>query len=858
MHQVTEDFLARLSKVRETSNGWQACCPAHEDDKPSLDICEGEKGVVVNCKAGCQKDSIIQSVGLDWKDLFYNNRNGQPKNGKPKPKKALESKQDQANADLLSRCYSAGLDLLSLSTEHFANLMQRGLSTEAIRAGGYQSTNGGNTTIGIQIKKIAGDNCILIPGMHPNPLILQFDSPSGLLIPVRNLKQQIIALKVRRDKGSPKYLYVSSAKHKQGASPGSPVHFPVGTPNEADIVRITEGELKADVAFALSKIPTVSAPGVNQWQKAFDAAIALKPKTIRIAFDAEPENNNVQRFIAECGHAVLDADLSCEIERWEPKDGKGIDDVLAAGITPEIEVIESKSQLRAVPADLRRADDDPFRLAELNIKSYKAKHGGSLLHYRGNWYRYKRNIWCRFDEDELKAKLGIFIRDEFERCYRKQIESEAEKEKKESKSGADDKPKKEKPIVVKKVTNVLVANVVAALKSLCIVSSRRNQPFWVDESTAPDKSPNEIISLQNRLYHVASDTEIDPTPNYFTTVALPYKLNPDADCDRWLEFLHSVWPDDHESKMALQEWFGYLLLPDTSLQKMLVVIGEPRSGKGTISHAMQNLVGRENCCSPSFTTLAGDFGLQPLVNKRLATINDVRIGRQTDSSRVVGILLGIAGEDPQSVNRKYSTETANIKLDTRIAVFANELPSIQDASKALIPRLLMLEMTESFVGREDVHLKAKLNLEIEGIFCWALAGLLRLIRQGEFTSPESAKSLIAGFSEAISPISEFVSERCETGGLVGEDRFEVLSDELFSEWRRWCESEGRKPGPKNYFSGKLAAAVSGLGRKRRAVQTSVFNPRKNEFETAVEKKLFFTGIRINKEIEKTKSKPKEF
>ena len=34
--------------------------------------------------------------------------------------------------------------------------------------------------------------------------------------------------------------------------------------------------------------------------------------------------------------------------------------------------------------------------------------------------------------------------------------------------------------------------------------------------------------------------------------------------------------------MLLQDWMGYTLTPDTSLQKILLCLGPPRSGKGTV------------------------------------------------------------------------------------------------------------------------------------------------------------------------------------------------------------------------------------------------------------------------------------
>ncbi len=65
------DFLSRLDGVRETSTGWQAKCPAHDDKTPSLSIAEGDDGrVLLKCHAGCTSEAIVQALGLDLRDLF--------------------------------------------------------------------------------------------------------------------------------------------------------------------------------------------------------------------------------------------------------------------------------------------------------------------------------------------------------------------------------------------------------------------------------------------------------------------------------------------------------------------------------------------------------------------------------------------------------------------------------------------------------------------------------------------------------------------------------------------------------------------------------------------------------------------
>ena len=64
-------MISRLKNVHETSNGWDACCPSHEDKKPSLSVSETDDGkVVFHCHAGCSQESVLQALGIKWADLF--------------------------------------------------------------------------------------------------------------------------------------------------------------------------------------------------------------------------------------------------------------------------------------------------------------------------------------------------------------------------------------------------------------------------------------------------------------------------------------------------------------------------------------------------------------------------------------------------------------------------------------------------------------------------------------------------------------------------------------------------------------------------------------------------------------------
>lgn len=51
--------------------GFTARCPAHDDRTPSLTVSEGADGrALVKCQAGCDAESVIRALGLEWADLF--------------------------------------------------------------------------------------------------------------------------------------------------------------------------------------------------------------------------------------------------------------------------------------------------------------------------------------------------------------------------------------------------------------------------------------------------------------------------------------------------------------------------------------------------------------------------------------------------------------------------------------------------------------------------------------------------------------------------------------------------------------------------------------------------------------------
>jgi putative DNA primase/helicase len=257
-----------------------------------------------------------------------------------------------------------------------------------------------------------------------------------------------------------------------------------------------------------------------------------------------------------------------------------------------------------------------------------------------------------------------------------------------------------------------------------------------------------IVSVRNGLLDVERRQLISHTPLYFNQAAVPFEYVPNApEPRRWLEFLAQLWPTEPAAIDVLGEWFGYVASGRTDLHKILLMVGPTRGGKGAIARILGALIGSKNVAGPTLNSFGGEFGLAPLIGKPLAVISDARFAGK-DASVVVERLLSISGEDILTVNRKYRDQWTG-KLPTRLHVLSNELPKLGDASTAIVGRIILLLLSQSWLGREDHELEPALRAELTGILNWALDGLRRLtaVNEHKFTRLSSAEKAVTAMRD---------------------------------------------------------------------------------------------------------------
>ena len=426
----------------------------------------------------------------------------------------------------------------------------------------------------------------------------------------------------------------------------------------------------------------------------------------------------------------------------------------------------------------------PYDVAKKFYATHRRTDGRALVWWRANWMRWNETHWHEIDAAELRSDIYDIL------------------------DAVDyKKPIKEKGVIVGWERLPLdpnrhkVADVMDSIAAIGHLPSQIDPPSWIEVHGAYDSVAAQVISCTNGLLDLSTRQLGDHTPALFNVVSVPFDYDAKAaEPKAWLDFLASVWGDDEQSKALLQEYFGYVLSGRTDMQKMLLLIGPTRSGKGTIGRILTALIGSGNVAGPTLASLGTNFGLSPLLGKPLAIISDARLGN-TSSHVVVERLLTITGEDMLTVDRKYREQWSG-KLNARFVVISNELPKFRDSSAAIAYRLLILQQTKSFLHKEDRTLDRRLSAELPGILLWALEGLDRLTKNGVFTVPESSDEATALMADMTSPVSAFLRDRTKVkvDGEIGREQ-------LFAAWRCWASENGHYSGSQAGFGRDLHAAA---------------------------------------------------
>ncbi len=294
----------------------------------------------------------------------------------------------------------------------------------------------------------------------------------------------------------------------------------------------------------------------------------------------------------------------------------------------------------------------------------------------------------------------------------------------------------------------------------------------------------------------------------FCSNRLPVNYNSDAvPPTRWLRFLDELlYPEDI---YTLQEFMGYILIPTTKAQAMLLLIGNGGEGKSRVGFVCRNLLGN-NMTICSISTLANNrFSLADQEGMLLMIDDDMKMEALTDTGVIKAV---VTMEDKMNLERK-GKQSYQGYLNVRIMAFGNgSLSSLYDKSDGFYRRQITIRVKEKSQNRvDDRNLSAKLSEETEGIALWCLEGLKRLIKnEFHFTISERTLQNQAELRREEDSILDFF----ESEGYITFDKNAIATTkELYEAYCLWGNDNLIKIRSESSFSKELRQRADKLGLK---------------------------------------------
>lgn len=297
------------------------------------------------------------------------------------------------------------------------------------------------------------------------------------------------------------------------------------------------------------------------------------------------------------------------------------------------------------------------------------------------------------------------------------------------------------------------------------------------------------IAFNNKLINVETGEERDPTPDIFTTFHLNYNYNPEAYSEKFDKTLQEILCDKKDGDKKYEFFFqmcGYFFTGENKYNKMFFLTGKGANGKSTLM-AIIRKVFEGYTASQQLQNLHKDFGLQPLINKKVNIVYDLSASALTD----IGTLKAITGEDEVTINIKNKPQIS-LKLPTKIIATGNVLPKVEEDTYAFYRRVVHLQLTNTFTT-PNINLSQELVNDTNGMewFIFRSIHAYQKVKIDGWAIEEDIESVADTYKKVADPISWATEQLVE----VGEDDDFVTSEAVYQAIKEFL-GENDVPIPK--------------------------------------------------------------
>jgi putative DNA primase/helicase len=168
----------------------------------------------------------------------------------------------------------------------------------------------------------------------------------------------------------------------------------------------------------------------------------------------------------------------------------------------------------------------------------------------------------------------------------------------------------------------------------------------------------------------------------------------------------------------------------------------------------------------------------------------------------------ITGGDPITARALYGTY-GTFKLDGKIWLMTNNLPTIQSRDHGIFRRLRVIPFNKKFAPEDqDKTLPNKLEVELSGILNWAIEGCLQWQTEG-LNPPQIILDQLDEYQQDMDSVGKYLDDN-----LVLQPDGKLKSSDLFTNYKEWCQSTGYTAEDDRGFKNALLR-IDGVSHKKR-------------------------------------------
>lgn len=756
-HPNLDSLLSKLRKVQQSHPGqWSACCPAHDDNNPSMSIALGDGGgIVVHCHARqCPAESIAAAVGFTLADFAPS------VNGKHTRELTFEER--------VERCYDyhdeRGNSLYQVVRLHSPkDFRQRHISgAKLVR----DEVTGLDRRVDVwEWKK----------GLRQVPYRLpELLASTGWVFIVEGEK----------DADNLAAVGIAATCNAGGAGKWS----------------LIEKELKAFRGRKVAIVPDNDSPGLKH-------AVQVAESLSGIAADIRVVDlsgaKDASDWLAAGGTAERLMTLVNLAPAWN--------DNLRTRLLARADELNQQREAEKKAAEPKPVADPEVHLTDVGNAARFAKQHRDKARYCATWKSWL--IWCgsHWERDE-RHEVDLLAKETVRMIFREagSRSSTAGKILNTWKPGETDENKQladnmagAKALAIHALKSEAGPRIAAMLR--LAQSELSITPGQLDHDPFLFNCRNGTIDLRTGEFrpHRRED--------YLTRVA-PVTFDPKATCPDFERALRSIFPEEPLTDDApgcaeliefVQRLMGMCLSGDVSEQILAIFYGEGGNGKSVLLETICKIMGQYAGPAPEKLLLVRNKEEHPteladLEGRRLVHATETGEGARLDETRV----KKLTGGDTLKARRVFENHS-EFEPTHKLIISTNHRPRIRGTDNAIWRRVLLVPFKARFwdpkkkkkpgenriprFEKNNRFIQSKFAHEHVGILNWLLAGCRSWIAQG-LGPPEQVLAAVEEYQQGEDLVERFVKERIKIGTLTDK----VKSGTVYAAFGLWLQRSGEK------------------------------------------------------------------